>query len=256
METHDRTARRAKLTLAGLAALAAAGLAAGGVAAYSLLGNDDSGKRTAGHSVTAKPEPSATGSNGGGRMTPEKAKKITLRVPTGQQNGVSSGFPHSPSGAISAAVYFWEEFAFLDDQKARQQLEAVVSPDAAGYVDEQISEVRKIREGANLPSSGGTPAGITFTTTVNAVRGKSLTSDGEVVQIWMNYDRYATTPEKPTDDDPLKDEDVDFILKWQNGQWKFTNEPQYWKKRSFPVAYFPESPYAWDDGWVQVRHAD
>jgi hypothetical protein len=131
-----------------------------------------------------------------------------------------------------------------------------VSPDAAGYIDEQISEVRKMREGANLPSSGGTPAGITFTTTVNAVRGKSLTPDGEVVQIWMNYDRYATTPEKATDDAPLKDEDVDYILKWQNGQWKFTNEPQYWKKRSFPAAYFPDSPYAWDDGWVQVRHAD
>ena len=69
METHDHTARRAKLTLAGLAVLAAAGLAAGGVAAYSLLGNDDSGKRADGQSVTAKPEPSATGSNGGGRMT-------------------------------------------------------------------------------------------------------------------------------------------------------------------------------------------
>lgn len=77
-----------------------------------------------------------------------------------------------------------------------------------------------------------------------------------VVQIWMNYDRYATTPEKPTDDAPLKGEDVDYILKWQNGQWKFTNEPKYWKKRSFPAAYFPDSPYAWDDGWVQVRHAD
>ncbi|MFI5773666.1 hypothetical protein ACIA74_35160 [Streptomyces sp. NPDC051658] len=256
MDTHDRSARKARLTLAGLAVLAAAGLVGGGVVAYSLLGNDDSEKGAAAPTATARPGPSATGSSGGGRMTPEKAKKITLRVPTGQANGVSTGFPHSPGGAVSAAVYFWEEYAWLDDQKARQQLEAVTSPDATGYIDQQISEIREGREAINLPSSGGTPAGLTVTTTVNAVRGKSLTPDGEVVQIWMNYDRYATTPEKATDDAPLKGEDVDYILKWQNGQWKFTNEPQYWKKRSFPAAYFPDSPYAWDDGWVQVRHAD
>ncbi|MGW2089328.1 hypothetical protein [Streptomyces sp. NPDC001880] len=260
MDTHDRSARKARLTLAGLAVLAAAGLVGGGVVAYSLLGNDDSEKGAAAPSATAKPGPSATGPSGGGRMTPEKAKKIRLRVPTGQADGVSTGFPRSPGGAISAAVYFWEEYAFLDDQKARQQLEAVVSPDAVGYIDEQISEVRKLREASNLPSSGGTPAGITFTTTVEAARPTSIIvpgdTPGDVVQIWMNYDRYAATPEKPTDDNPLKGEDIDFILKWQNGQWRLTNESKYWKKRSFPVAYFPESPYAWDDGWVQVRHAD
>lgn len=47
MDTHDRRAQKAKLTLAGLAVLAAAGLAAGGVAAYSLLGKDDSEKGAA-----------------------------------------------------------------------------------------------------------------------------------------------------------------------------------------------------------------
>ncbi|WPW32705.1 hypothetical protein P6B95_38595 [Streptomyces atratus] len=143
MDTHDRSARKAKLTLAGLAVLAAAGLAAGGVAAYSLLGNDQSGQTQAGSSTTAKPAPSGSASGkGGGAMTPEKGKKVPLSVPTGQKDGVSTGFPHNYVGAISAAVYFWEEYAWLDDQKARQQLEAVVSPDATGYIDEQISEIR------------------------------------------------------------------------------------------------------------------
>ncbi|WP_331743919.1 hypothetical protein OH809_44130 (plasmid) [Streptomyces sp. NBC_00873] len=261
MDTHDLTARRAKLTLAGLAVLVAAGLAAGGVAAYSLFGNDRSSQPHAGSSTTAKPAPSGSASEkSGAAMTPEKGKKVPLSVPTGQKDGVSTGFPHNYVGAISAAVYFWEEYAFLDDQKGRQQLTAVVSPDATGYVDEQISEVRKMREGANLPPSGGTPAGITFTTTVNAVRVRTLTSSelprGDVIHIWMNYDRYATTPEKSTDDDPLKGEDIDFIVKWQGGAWKLTNEPAYWKQRTFPVAYFPESPYAWRDMWWQVRHED
>ncbi|MEU2132348.1 hypothetical protein [Streptomyces sp. NPDC018352] len=261
MDTHDRRARKARLTLAGLAVLAAAGLVGGGVVAYSLLGDDGAEKGTAGPTATAKHSPSASAAGGGGTpTTPEKAAKLDLSVPTGLRDGVSTGFPHSPRGAVSAAVYFWEEYAWLDDQKARQQLEAVTSPDATGFIDQQISEIREGREAINLPSSGGTPAGLTITTVVEAVRPKSITLPGairgDVVHIWMNYDRYATTPEKPTDDSPLKGEDIDFILKWQNGQWRLTNEPKYWKKRSFAVSYFPDSPYARKDGWIQVRHVD
>lgn len=47
MNTHDRGARIAKLAIAGLAVLAASVLVVGGVAAYSLLGKDDSEKGTA-----------------------------------------------------------------------------------------------------------------------------------------------------------------------------------------------------------------
>lgn len=254
-DVHDRKARRAKLTLAGIGVLVVGVLVGGGVTAYAVLSEDD----------TAAPKPGPSASTAGPStdkptqkptMTPEKAKKLTLNVPTGQRGGASIGFPHSPSGSVSAAVYFWEEFAFLDDQKARQQLETVVSPDATGYIDEQVSEVRKLREGANLPPSGGTPAGITFTTAVNAVRARSLTSDGNVVDVWMNYNRYATKADGSPDDDPLKDETDDLIVKWQDGQWKLTNEPKYKKKRSFPAAYSPDSPYATQDGWQQVRHAD
>ncbi|ATW51441.1 hypothetical protein CGZ69_30015 [Streptomyces peucetius subsp. caesius ATCC 27952] len=38
-----------------------------------------------------------------------------LVAPTGQKNGVSTGFPHTAMGAMSAAVYFHEEYAWLDD---------------------------------------------------------------------------------------------------------------------------------------------
>ncbi|TLQ39028.1 hypothetical protein FEF34_40115 [Streptomyces marianii] len=161
---------------------------------------------------------------------------------------------------MSAAVYFWEEYAFLDDQQARRQLEVVTSPDATGYIDEQISEVRKLREGAGLPPSGPAPAGVTFTTSVEAVRVTSVDVPGlplgDVVQVWMHYDRYATGPDGGADDNPLKDETDDLFLKWQDGAWKLTNEPDVVKRGSFPVAYFPESPHAWRDGWKQVKRAD
>ncbi|WP_371798419.1 hypothetical protein OG963_04040 [Streptomyces sp. NBC_01707] len=261
MNTHDRSARIAKLAIAGLAVLAASVLLVGGVAAYSLLGKDDSEKGTAPPTVIAKPGPTDSGSDSGGRaMTPERAKTVPLSVPTGQKDGVSTGFPHTVGGSISAVVYFWEEYAWLDDQKARQQLEAVTSPDAAGYIDQQISEIRKGRESINLPPSGGTPAGLTVTATVEAVRVRTLKSNalprGDVVHVWLSFDRYATTPKKSTDDNPLKGEETDFIVKWQDGGWKLTNEPEYWKQRTFPAAYFPDSSYAWRDMWVQVRHED
>ncbi|MET8451667.1 hypothetical protein [Streptomyces sp. NPDC005209] len=247
---------KARLTLAAIGVLVVGALVGGGVMAATLLGGDDSKPGKASPApTTAEPSPTSGGQQAA--MTPEKARKLVLEKPTGQKEGLSVGFSKGPVGAISTAVYFWEEYAFLDDQKARQQLGAIVSPDAPGYVDDQASEVRKLREQVGLPPSGGTPAGITFTTSVNAVRATSLAgTDGKVVQVWMNYDRYATKADGSPDGDPFKDQDSDLLLKWQDGAWKITNEPQYWKKRSFPHSYFPDAHASWLDGWQQVRHAD
>ncbi|WP_405805625.1 hypothetical protein OG729_10085 [Streptomyces sp. NBC_00210] len=263
MDAHDRKARRAQLTLIGLGTLIGAALVGGGITAFLALGGDDTPESTSPKpSASAKPSPSASSGKGlwNRNMTPAKGQKIKLKVPTGQKGGASTGFPHTAFGSISAAVYYHEEYAWLDDQKARQQLEVITSPDATGYIDEQISEVRKLREGAGLPPSGGTPAGLTVTTTVEAVRAKSILAPGvkrgDVVQVWLSFDRYATGPDGGPDKDPIKGDTTDYILKWQDGAWKITNEPVYWKKRTFPVAYDPDSPYAWQDGWWQVRHAD
>ncbi|MFD5284309.1 hypothetical protein [Streptomyces rubrogriseus] len=248
----DGKARKARLVLVGLGILTLGVLVGGGVTAGVVLGDDSGGggsapKATA--AVSSKP-----GTTEQSEMTPGKARKLELQVPTGQKDGLSTGFSDGPVGAISTAVHFWEEYAFLDDRKARQQLEAIVTPDAAGYVDEQVSEVRKLRERAGLPPSGGTPAGITFSTAVNAVRPTSLDKTGRVVQIWINFDRYATKPDGVSDDEPLRDQTVDLILKAQDGVWKLTNEPEYHEKRSFPRAYDPDSHVSWLDGWRQVRH--
>nr|WP_239106148.1 hypothetical protein [Streptomyces rubrogriseus] len=235
-------------------------LVGAGVAAVTVLGgSEDSRPGTASPSRPASAAaagPSSSAQSRQAEMTPDRARKLVLEKPSAQADGLSTGFSEGPVGAISAAVHFWEEYAFLDDRKARQQLEAIVSPDAGRYVDEQVSEVRTLRESAGLPPSGGTPAGITFSTTVNAVRATSLTgTEGKVVQVWMDYDRYATQADGSPDDDPLKGETTDLLLKWQDGSWKITNEPGYREKRSFPRAYFPDSNVSWADGWQQVRHA-
>ncbi|MEU8526629.1 hypothetical protein AB0C77_13715 [Streptomyces sp. NPDC048629] len=257
MQNHDRNARRAKYALVGIGLLAGVAVTAGAVAAVSVLGSDDKG------ATTAKLAASASPSNPGGTrktVTPAKGEPVRLVGATGQRNGISTGFPHTAKGGLSAAVAFVEELALLDDQKARQQLEAAVSPDAPGYVDERLSEIRTLRESVGLPPSGGNPAGITFSTNVEAVRVRTLDAEGlplgDAIHVWMSYDRYATGPDGGPSDNPLKDEETDVIVKWQSGSWKVTNEPALWKQRTTPVAYFPDSPYAWQDGWWQVLHAD
>ncbi|MEU9107139.1 hypothetical protein AB0D54_22865 [Streptomyces xanthophaeus] len=250
-------ARRARFVLAAIVVVVAALLVAGGFVAATLMADDAKGKPEAGASPSASAPVPTGGAATGGPMTPERGQKITLRKPTGHKDGVAIGFPGSPSGGISAAVYFWEEYAWLDDEKAAQQLAAVASKDAPGYADKQVSEIRKLREALGLAPSGGLPADIEFTTAVHAARGKTLKAPGlpvgDVMQVWLSYDRYATGPKGGVDQNPLRGDTVSFVVKWEDGAWRFTDK--YDALGDFPVAYEPTSPYAWSDGWVQVLHA-
>ncbi|WP_328741261.1 hypothetical protein OHA91_39645 (plasmid) [Streptomyces erythrochromogenes] len=251
-------ARRARLILAAIVVAVAGLLVAGGFAAATLMRDDAKGAPQAGASPSASSPAPTGGTATDAPMTPERAQKISLRKPTDHKDGVAIGFPGSPSGGISAAVYWWEEFAWLDDEKAAQQLNAVVSKDAPGYVDKQVSEIRKMREVLGLAPSGGIPADVSFTTAVHAARGKTLKAPGlpvgDVMQVWLSYDRFATGPKGGTDPNPMRGATISFVVKWEDGAWKFTDK--YDVLGDFPVAYEPNSPYAWSDGWVQVRHAN
>ncbi|MFE4829976.1 hypothetical protein [Streptomyces sp. NPDC056672] len=256
MNDHDRKARHARLRLAGAAVVAAGVLTAAGYLAVNALSNGAGTpiSDTGAGSASANPaSPTATRSV---RMTPGKARPLPLLAPKTSQNGAPLGFPKNGLGAVSAAVSYWEEYAWLDDSLARKQLEVLVSPDSPETIDKQLSEVHRVREGVGLPPSGPAPAGVTFTTVVKAVRGKSLVGGGRVVQIWLQYDRYATKADGGGDGSPLKDEAVDVIMKWQKGGWRITEEPKYVGLRTFPVAYDPNSVSARQDGWWRVQDAN
>ncbi|MFF4456769.1 hypothetical protein [Streptomyces goshikiensis] len=254
--SNGRKARKARLVLAVIVVAVAALLVAGGFTAATLM-RDDAKEMPQAEARPSASEPAPASPGADGLMTPDKGKKTELPKPTGHKDGVSTGFPGSPRGGISAVVHFWEEYAWLDDEKAHQQLNAVVSKDSPGFVDKRVSGIRTMREGIGLPPSGGIPADITFTTAVHAARATTVKAPGlpvgDVMQVWLSYDRFATGPKGGRDENPLRGETVDFVVKWQNGAWKFTDE--FEALRSFPVAYEPTSPFAWKDGWVQVRHA-
>ncbi|GAA3123546.1 hypothetical protein GCM10020254_83430 [Streptomyces goshikiensis] len=250
-------ARRARLILAAVVIAVAALLVAGGFTAATLMRDDTKGQPQAAASPSVgAPASASTGTSG--PMTPEKGKKTTLRKPTGQKDGVSTGFPGTPQrrdlrrrlllGGIRLARR--REGPPAAHGRRVQGLTRLCRQ--AGLRDPQDAR-------SSRPSpSGGISADINFTTAVNATRATTVHAPGlpvgDVMQVWVSYDRFGTGPKGGRDENPLRGDMVDFIVKWQDGAWRFTDE--FDSLRSFPVAYEPTSRFAWNDGWVQVRHVD
>ena len=206
-------ARRARLRLVVLGTAVAALLAGGGVLALSSAGDNPS------PSPRAKPSPDRTGSSspapGGKKYTPATAPRVPVLKPRSSKNGIGTGFPHTAKGARSAAVSYWQDLSVIDDQAAERQLRTIAASPSDPAVSNGVSRVRKLREGVGLPPSGGPPNEMTFTTNVKAVLSWSLDGKGEVVQVWMVFDRYATSTEKSIDSNPLKNETDNLIVTWK-----------------------------------------
>lgn len=251
MTSYESKARRAKLRLVGIGVAVVAALAVGGTLAVTTLGGKDTPE-----GADAKASPSASASStsspsAGKKYTPATAARIPLLKASSNADGIGTGFEHSALGATSAAVSYWEDLDLLDDVIARKQWTAIAAKDSPETIDQGVSEVRKVREGVGLAPSGGTPDGLSFSTNVNAALTRSLDPSGDVVVVWMNYDRFATVKDK-ADTDPLRDEVTNLVLKWENGDWKVTTDTKYTAKVTGPRAYDPNSTYAFMDGWREV----
>ncbi|WP_327727843.1 hypothetical protein OG250_13390 [Streptomyces sp. NBC_00487] len=243
--------RKARLRLLGIGVAAGAVLTAGGVFAVTSLGDGSTERGT-----EAKPSPSVSSTTESPRKvkeyTPATAPRLSLLKPKSNADGIGTGFEYSSFGATSAAVSYWEGLDLLDDVIAHKQWTAIAAKDSPETIDQGVSEVRKLREGVGLPPSGGTPDGITFSTNVKAVLTRSLDKSGDIVVVWMSYDRFATIRGKGADDDPLRDETTNLILKWDGSDWKVTTEAKYTAKVTGPRSYAPDSKWAFAAGWRQV----
>jgi len=246
-------ARRARLRLAVLGTAVAALVTGGGILAL-----DNAGANSA-LASKAKPSPgrdtAGDPAKRGKENTPAAALPTRIVKSKTAKNGIGIGFPHTAIGATSAAVSYWENLSFIDDQAAGRQLRTIAVQPSDPVVQQRVSEVRKLREKVGLPPSGGPPSEITFTTDVKAVLARSLDSRGDVVQVWMAYDRYATSPKQGTDDNPLKNQTDNLILAWHRGDWRVTRESEWARKSVWPDAYDPDSIAAFQAGWREVTDA-
>ncbi|WP_327393817.1 hypothetical protein OG533_39915 (plasmid) [Streptomyces sp. NBC_01186] len=246
-------ARRARLRLVVLGTAVAALVAGAGILALdNARGNTapaSKAKFSPGRDTAIDP------ANRGKKNTPATARSTRIVKPKSAKNGIGIGFPHTAIGATSAAVSYWEDLSFIDDQAAGQQLRTVAVQPSDPVVQKRVSEVRELREKVGLPPSGGPPNEITFTTSVKAVLARSLDSRGDAVQVWMAYDLYATSPKQGTDDNPLKNQTDNLILTWRGGDWRVTQEPEWVRKSVWPDTYDPDSITSFQAGWREVTDA-
>ncbi|MGI5353495.1 hypothetical protein ACQEU8_35760 [Streptomyces sp. CA-250714] len=244
-------ARRAWLRLVALGVAVAAIVVGGGVLAVNSAGDSASSaprtKPSSGRSKANGPAP------GGKRYTPATARSARIVKPRSAKNGIGIDFPHTAVGATSAAVSYWTDLSYIDDQAAERQLRTIAVSPSDPVVRDMVSSVRKLRESVGLPPSGGPPNEITFTTQVKAVQARSLDSQGNVIGVWMNFDRYATIPDKESGG-PLKDQQDYLIVTWRDGDWKVTQAPEWERKLPEPRSYDPDSFAAFEDGWREVTN--
>ncbi|MFE9341165.1 hypothetical protein [Streptomyces sp. NPDC007063] len=244
-------ARLARLRLIAMGTVAAAALAAGGLLAAQGFGDGDSprAKPVPDRSDSASPAPAAGKYT---KYTPATAPPVRLVKPESAKNGIGTGFPHTAKGATSAAVSYWQDLSLIDDQAAERQLRTIAASPSDPAVRNGVSRVRKLREGVGLPPSGGPPNETTFTTAVKAALIRSLDTEGEVIEVWMVFDRYATTPGEGASGDPFEDQVDNLILTWKQGDWKVTEKKEWVKKSTSPRSYDPHGTYAFQDGWREV----
>ncbi|MCC9707975.1 hypothetical protein E4N62_23580 [Streptomyces sp. MNU76] len=243
--SNDSRARKHRLRLLAIGVVAGAALAVGGILAFTSIIGGNTQPQT-----DAKPSPSSDGDKSsappgrGQEYTPATARPVSLFKPKSSAKGIGTGFEHSSLGAESAAVSYWQDFDLTDEVIAREQWTAVTSEDSPETIDRGVSGTVGEPFLIAVPKDGKT--------VVKALLSRSLDDSGEVIAVWMFYDRLVPSGEESADNKSLKGETTYLIVKWENGDWKVTEEPQYKTKVRGPRSYHPDSKWAFAAGWRRV----
>ncbi|MFD7495625.1 hypothetical protein ACFV8T_24935 [Streptomyces sp. NPDC059832] len=236
---NDGKVRKNRLRLLAIGAAAGATLAVGGILVVTSIMGDDSRPQ-----LDARTSPSPEGDKPseppGQEFTPATARARALLQPDSTAEGIGTGFEHSALGAASAAVSYWQGFDLRDEEIARKQWTAVTSKGSPETIDRGVSGLVGAPDWGEVPNEGSA--------VVKAILERSLNGSGDVVVVWMVYDRLAAGGHGES----LEDETTYLILKWEDGDWKVTEEPQYATRVGGPRAYHPDSKWAFSDGWRRV----
>ncbi|MFG2384603.1 hypothetical protein [Streptomyces avermitilis] len=246
-DSNDSKARKHQLRLLAIGVVAGAALTVGGILAFTSIIGGNTQTQT-----DAKPTPSSGGDKSseppgqGQEYTPVTARPVSLFKPRSSAKGIGTGFEHSSLGAESAAVSYWQDFDLGDEAIAREQWTEVTSEDSPETIDRGVSGTVGEPLLIAVPKDGKA--------VVKALLSRSLDDSGKVIAVWMYYDRLVPNGEESADNKSLKGETTYLIVKWENGDWKVTEEPQYKTKVSGPPSYHPDSKAAFAAGWRRIAH--
>lgn len=218
----DRRRRPRLLTAAAL--LAAAAVVA--AAAVGLHGAVTARTSRAPAASRAVPTPDPTGRAGPpparpappGGIEPRGTGLLRLPAParTGGADGVDTGYPHTPEGAVSAAVHYASQTTSLDPDRAARATTAVADPawHDAGQQSAQLS--RSVRQRLSLPPSG--PVTDAYLS-VHPLRYQLSTAGPDRADVDLLTDVSFGSPATG----PVSAQQVVHVpLSWVGGDWRLT----------------------------------
>jgi hypothetical protein len=181
-----------------------------------------------------------------------KAHALTspVQLVQGQQliNGVYLGYPHSTTGAVSAAVEFLATIgSTLDPDRAAAVMRMTADPTYSNAPEQAAEGAVNDRKSLGLPASGSVPAGASLETEPIEYQVRSVTAHRVTVLLLCDF--VATMPSGGTQTTigvfPVR-------LHWTANDWKILPP----KTTSYAdLTAEPGSPQAAELGWYSLQPA-
>lgn len=240
---HDqrrRTAQRRVVLIAvgGTAVLAAVATALAISAGSGGDTTDASERRVPPAHVTSGP---AVSHPTGGPLLLPKARSV--------KNGMPTGYPHTESGAISAAAHYTDALDVFSPDVVGQQTRTVAEP---GYTDMltsyAVAAARTARTSAGLAAAGESG---TATYSVNQTRACIVASASpDKVTVWLLVD--VSSSVRGVTQSGRQVEGA--VVVWKDGDWRLGLDTILGLPNNRPTAAVADSPQAAAEGWRSVAY--
>ncbi|WP_406300042.1 hypothetical protein OG948_33280 [Embleya sp. NBC_00888] len=248
-------ARRARRTIAVLIAVVV--VLAGAVLAL-FIADDDTGSSSAPNApavvpggagpaaVPGNPKPSG---NAGSDVYTAPQRWITLPASAGQRNGFPTNYPHTPEGAVAAAVAATRNgWSWDPDAAARAALAYTLPADAADIEEAARQATGQSRAGMGVPPTGPLPAGAALNVWAVGVKWQPVGADR--VDVSVSARLIVTTA--PGGEATTLVVARTSVIVWDGSDWRTKNAPAGQQPQPFDVGQsgFNEA------GWTAIREGD
>lgn len=195
-------------------------------------------------SAAAKPastSPTTLADAGIWTMPPVSAGPLVLPQPTGAEQAVPVGFPHTTQGAISAGAHYAQAAVTLDVDRARALGRVACAPSYLDAAGDFVRAVRSARAGLGLPSDGAAN-GAYLTFEAQAYRVADATPVRVDVAVLGRVDGAGPATQGQGQGGPTA---TSYTLVWVDSDWHLAGDGAPPSGRP-PT---PRSAQAYDEGW-------
>lgn len=173
-------------------------------------------------------------------MPPVSAGPLILPRPTGTEQGIATGFPHSTEGAISAAAHYAEASVSLDEANARALAEVAAAPSYIDAVDDFVRATGAARQ--RLGVAGNVQGGAYLVFQAQSYRVSDATPDRVVIAV---LGRGEGAGPATSGQGRVVHSATSYTMVWVDGDWHIAAEGEPLPD-SVPA---PRSPRAYQEGW-------